>query len=186
MGGNPSRFRGERLPVEQVSWDEVSEFCRKFTEQERRAGRLGAKEMYRLPTEAEWEYGCRAGTTSPFSYGSSLSSREANFDGDFPYGGAFKGVDLGKTTEVGSYGGNAWGLYDMHGNVREWCQDWYGESLSGGADPSGASTGERRVDRGGSWSNDARFCRSANRDRDAPTLRVSVLGFRVARVPVLQ
>jgi len=187
MGSNPSKFKGARLPVEQVSWEEVSEFCQKFTEQERRAGRLGANEAYRLPTEAEWEYGCRAGTTSSFSYGSSLSSREANFDGDFPYGGASKGVDLGKTTDVGSYGGNAWGLYDMHGNVGEWCQDWYGQSLSGGADPSGASTGEHRVDRvvrGCCWGLYARYCRSAFRGRGTPSDRHSNLGFRVARVPI--
>jgi eukaryotic-like serine/threonine-protein kinase len=184
MGSNPSNFKGARLPVEKVRWEEATKFCRKFTEQERRAGRLGAKEMYRLPTEAEWEYGCRAGTTSPFSYGSSLSSREANFNVNYPYGGASKGAYLEKTANVGSYKGNAWGLHDMHGNVWEWCQDWYGENLPGGTDPSVAFTGWPAVLRGGGWFNLAQFCRSAYRFWNTPSLRLDVLGFRVARVPI--
>ncbi len=184
MGNNPSLFKGMKLPVEQVSWEDAVEFCRKLTNRERQAGRLGQDEAYQLPTEAQWEYACRAGAGTAFAYGKSLSSREANFDGNFPYGDGSTGPFHEKTTAVGSYRSNRWGLYDMHGNVWEWCRDWYDERLSGGADPMGGSSGRRRVYRGGSWFVLAYHCRSANRDSYGPWSGRSSLGFRVARVPV--
>ena len=138
--------------------------------------------MYTLPTEAQWEYACRAGTTTPFHFGDSLSSNQANFDGNYPYG-AEKGPYLERTTPVGTYAPNAWGLYDMHGNVWEWCYDWYGEYTAGdAADPHGPETGSDRVVRGGAWDIYAQFCRSACRFRFDPGRRYRILGFRVAAV----
>jgi formylglycine-generating enzyme required for sulfatase activity len=135
-----------------------------------------------LPTEAQWEYACRAGTTTVFHYGNSLSSRQANFRGYFPYGGASKGPYLGKTTSVGSYSANAWGLYDMHGNVWEWCQDksdtYPSEAV---VDPIGKN-GSYCI-RGGSWSRGARHGRSALRNRFTPGYRNSNLGLRLVLVP---
>ena len=113
--------------------------------------------MYRLPTEAEWEYSCRAGATAstPFHFGTSLNSTQANFHGEYPYGGAAKGPSLGRACAVGSYPPNAWGLYDLHGNVWEWCADWFSPDFyrqpEAGQDPHGPPTGTRRVLRGGSW-----------------------------------
>jgi formylglycine-generating enzyme required for sulfatase activity len=177
MGNNPSKFEGDELPVEQISWDEAVDFCKRLSEmpEEKNAGR-----KYRLPTEAEWEYACRAGTTTPFHFGSQLNGRQANFDGTVSYGTNTKGTYLEKTTSVGKYPANAWGLYDMHGNVWEWCSDWYGQYPSGSVtDPSGPATGSRRVVRGGSWDSIAVGCRSANR-WDDPSIRLGCLGFRVA------
>jgi len=136
---------------------------------------------YRLPTEAEWEYACRAGTTTPFHFGSQLNGRQANCNGTVPYGTDTEGPNLEKTTPVGNYPANAWGLYDMHGNVWEWCSDWYGEYPAGSVtDPSGPAAGSYRVFRGGSWGNDAVCCRSAYRDWHDPSIRLFILGFRVA------
>src|SRR5262249_42416541 len=123
MGNNPSKYQGDDLPVESVSWYDAKEFCRKLSQ-------MTGKE-YRLPSEAEWEDACRAGSTTPFSFGSSLSSTQANFDGKVPYGAARKGVYLGQTTTIGSYSPNAWGIYDMHGNVMELCEDVIHESYKG-------------------------------------------------------
>ncbi|MDO4575234.1 MAG: formylglycine-generating enzyme family protein [Planctomycetia bacterium] len=118
MGDNPSYFKGSNLPVEKVSWDDCQKFCQKL-----RSQGLNVQ----LPTEAQWEYACRAGTTTPFSFGSTLNGDKANCDGNYPYGASTEGTYLKKTAPVGSYSPNAWGLYDMHGNVYEWCADWKGD-----------------------------------------------------------
>jgi formylglycine-generating enzyme required for sulfatase activity len=178
MGRNPSDFKGDNRPVENVSWNDAVEFCRKLSQ-------MTGKE-YRLPTEAEWEYACRAGTTTPFAFGSSLSSEQANFVGNYPYGGAAKGVDRQQTTSVGSFQPNAWGLYDMHGNVWEWCEDWYHDNYNGApTDGSAWLSGgaqEYRVMRGGSWYDHAINIRSAIRGRNTPGLRNKDVGFRVVAV----
>ena len=189
MGVNPSHFRkvggcDTRLfPVENVSWDDAVTFCRKLSETpaERQRGRI-----YRLPTEAEWEYACRAGGDGlPFHCGRSLVSAQANFDGRHPYGGCGRGDFLQRTCAVGSYPANAWGLSDMHGNVWEWCLDWYRREILSGqsaAKPDGAGAGEARVLRGGSWQNHGRLCRSACRDWVSPGYRGVNTGFRVVLV----
>ena len=177
MGSKPSFFKGDELPVEQISWDGAVDFCKRLSEmpEEKKAGR-----KYRLPTEAEWEYACRAGTTTPFHFGSQLNGRQANCDGTLPYGTDTKGPDLEKTSPIGTYPANAWGLYDMHGNVWEWCSDWSGEYPTGSVtDPIGPATGSLRVFRGGCWIKDAVLCRSAYRNGDVPPIR-RFLGFRVA------
>ena len=195
MGNNPSWFSANgdgkdkvqdmdtsRFPVEMVSCDDAVAFCKKLSElpEEKKAGRV-----YRLPTEAEWEYACRAGTKMVFHYGDSLSSRQANFDGNHPYGGADKGPDLDRTAKVGSYAANAFVLYDMHGNVWEWCQDWYDLNYyktSPREDPPGPAQASDRVVRGGCWGAHGRICRSALRRRVEPGGRRYDLGFRVAAV----
>jgi formylglycine-generating enzyme required for sulfatase activity len=170
----PSKFKGDNLPVEKVNWDEAVEFCARLSQ--------ATGKTYRLPTEAEWEYACRAGTTTAFSVGDSLSSEQANFNGNYPYGNAPKGKWLQRTVEVGSYQPNAWGLYNMHGNVWEWCWDWYGDySQSPNADPTGPSTGSDKVFRGGSWDSVAEFARSANRGKLAPHIPYNAAGFRLVR-----
>jgi formylglycine-generating enzyme required for sulfatase activity/predicted Ser/Thr protein kinase len=179
---NPSHFKGAELPVESVSWTEASEYADRLTT------KRAAKLLYRLPTEAEWEYSCRGGRSfsQPFGIGdgTALSSDQANFDGNFPYGGAAKGKYLEKTTPVGSYPPNAFGLHDMHGNVWEWCADWYGAYPAGNVtNPGGLPEGSSRVFRGGSWNNYARSCRAAKRGRLEPGARHDDLGFRLARVP---
>jgi len=195
MGRNPSHFcrlgkgrrkvRGldtRRFPVETVYWEDATDFCRRLSELpgERQTGRV-----YRLPTEAEWEYACRAGTTTVFHFGNSLSSAQANMGGDRPYGSETKGVDLDRTTTVGSYKPNAWGLYDMHGNVWEFCQDRYSEDYyknSPAYDPSGLASGRSRVARGGAWGYWGKNCRSAFRIGGPPP-RNQFGGFRVVLVP---
>ena len=170
-------------PVYNVSAGDAEEFCRRLTESERAAGRLPSGWSYQLPTEARWEYACRAGTTTATAFGDRLGSRDANFDGNYPYNGASKGPYLKGAAAVGSYPGNAWGLHDMHGNVWEWCLDGYSEHLPGGVDPVGPSHASSRVIRGGGWNYIGGFCRSANRAENVPGSRHVILGFRVARVP---
>ena len=145
MGTNHSDFKGEKnLPVEQVEWDGCQEFAKKLRDKD--------KKPYRLPTEAEWEYACRAGTTTPFYFGDTISTDQANYDGNHVYGNGKKGVYREKTTPVGSFPANAWGLHDMHGNVWQWCQDWYGDYPQNDVvDPQGPEKGKLRVLRGGSW-----------------------------------
>lgn len=124
MGNNPSSFKGDNLPVEQVSWNDCQEFIRKLNSHE-------GGNKYRLPTEAEWEYACRAGTATPFYTGDCISTDQANYDGNYPVPGCSKGRYRQTTIEAASFSPNAWGLYDMHGNVWEWCRDWYGDYPSG-------------------------------------------------------
>ncbi|MBQ9371187.1 MAG: SUMF1/EgtB/PvdO family nonheme iron enzyme [Thermoguttaceae bacterium] len=172
---NPSDKKGDNLPVEQVSWNDCQEFIKKLNEQAKSTGLV-----FRLPSEAHWEYACRAGTTTPFSFGSILNGDKANCDGNYPYGTNTKGKYVEETTPVGSYSANAWGLKDMHGNVWEWCEDRYGDYPAGTVtDPTGPQNGSDRVSRGGGWYYDARYCRSANRDRRAPAVRNRILGFRL-------
>ena len=161
------------LPATRVTWEEAMEFCRKLTERERANGRLPANEVYRLPTEAEWEYACRAGTTTSYAFGDDASKL-----GDF---GWFDGNANGKEHPVGMRKANPWGLYDMHGNAREWCSDWYDGKLAGGVDPEGPTRGSSRVYRGGSWESSKFDCRSADRGQVDPSYRSYSLGFRVVR-----
>jgi formylglycine-generating enzyme required for sulfatase activity len=185
MGNNPSWFAGDlNRPVEQVSWYDATNYCGKLTAQERVTGRLPAGYVYRLPTEAEWEYACRAGTTTATAFGNNLSSTQANFNGEHPYNEGAEGLYLHKTTKVGSYALNGWGLYDMHGNVDEWCWDRYGSypALSV-TDPKGPSSGWYRVIRGGSWGNYGGSCRSAFRGGYSPDSRHDNVGFRVVLAP---
>jgi eukaryotic-like serine/threonine-protein kinase len=175
MGINPSSFKGLQRPVANVSWNDAKEFCEKLR---RRTGK-----QYRLPSEAEWEYGCRGGTTTPFHYGETLSAELANYDGNYVYGKGTKGKNREATTEVGSFPANAYGLYDMHGNVWEWCEDaWYDNYKDAPTDGSvrvNNSTSFRLL-RGGSWYSDPWNCRSAYRYRNYADLRFNLIGFRVA------
>ena len=173
MSSNPSYFKGPQNPVEQVSWNDAVKFCEKLSAlpEEKAAGRV-----YRLPTEAEWEYACRAGTTTKYSFGDIEGAL-----GDYAWYRANSGR---KTHRVGEKRGNPWGLYDMHGNVWEWCQDRYGGYPKGAVtDPTGPNSGSIRVLRGGCWISPAEFCRSAFRDRGSPSVRTRDLGFRVTCVP---
>jgi formylglycine-generating enzyme required for sulfatase activity len=168
--------------VEKVTWDEAREYTEKLTK--KRSDQF----VYRLPTEAEWEYACRGGRASsqPFGIGDgrTLSSAEANFDGDFPYGGGAKGKRIRSTCRVGSYPANALGLHDMHGNVYEWCADGYAEYPAGDVtNPRGPSDGgSTRVMRGGGWYFHGNICRAALRGSGSPMGRGDGLGFRIARV----
>ncbi|MEW6220414.1 MAG: formylglycine-generating enzyme family protein [Thermodesulfobacteriota bacterium] len=146
MGENPSRFKGEARPVERVGWEDCQAFLARINEQ------VPGLEL-RLPSEAEWEYACRAGTTTPFSFGTTITPDQVNYDGNHPYAGDRKGLYRQETVDVKSLPANPWGLYEMHGNVWEWCADWYGEySAATVVDPVGPFTGTGRVLRGGSWS----------------------------------
>jgi formylglycine-generating enzyme required for sulfatase activity len=178
-GENPSKFKGADKPVEQVSWEDARAYAEKLTK------RREDKHVYRLPSESEWEYSCRGGRSSskPFGIGNgrSLSSREANFNGGYPYGGADKGPYVETTCAVASYATNALGLHDMHGNVWEWCADWYGAYPERDVtDPRGPAEGSDRVIRGGSWYFHGWSCRAAHRGIE-PGYRSSDLGFRLAR-----
>jgi formylglycine-generating enzyme required for sulfatase activity/tRNA A-37 threonylcarbamoyl transferase component Bud32 len=169
MGSNPSYFKGANLPVEWVSWDDCQEFCTKLGE------KVGQR--FRLPTEAEWEYACRAGTTTPFHFGATISTEQANYNGNYVYAGGREG----KTTPVDTFPANPWGLRDVHGNVREWCQDWYGPYPFYGdfKDPQGVQNGDARVVRGGSWFDNPGWCRAASRYRLAPGHRNQFVGCRL-------
>ncbi|MGZ6274994.1 MAG: formylglycine-generating enzyme family protein [Syntrophales bacterium] len=179
MGSNPSHFKncGDDCPVERVSSSDVQDFIGKLNRQE-------GTDKYRLPTEAEWEYAARAGTTTSFSTGNCLSTDRANYDGDYPLSGCPKGENRQKTVRVASFAANAWGLYDMHGNVRQWCLDWYGDYSSDSVtDPTGPSSGSYRVNRGGSWNYSSNLCRSAYRNNIRPDYMDYGLGFRLVRTP---
>jgi formylglycine-generating enzyme required for sulfatase activity/tRNA A-37 threonylcarbamoyl transferase component Bud32 len=177
MGKNPAKFEGETNPVESVSWNMAVPFCKRLSQKE------GVE--YRLPTEAEWEYACRAGSTTPFYTGATISTEQANYDGNYTYGSGQKGEHRQKTIRVGSFPPNSLGLYDMHGNVWEWCQDWYDGSYyanSPSQDPKGPDSGTARVLRGGSWYYEPNNLRSAFRFRLPPAMKADNTGFRVAVV----
>jgi sulfatase modifying factor 1 len=175
MRENPSAFKGADRPVENVSWNDCREFINKIN---------GLKPglNLRFPTEAEWEYACRAGTQTPFWFGENVTPEQVNYDGNYPYAGGKKGKYREETVEVKSLPCNGWGLYQMHGNVWEWCADWYGNYPKGSViDPVGPSNGSPRVLRGGSWFYYGRFVRSASRYGLVPANRNDVTGFRLAR-----
>ncbi|NBC33981.1 MAG: SUMF1/EgtB/PvdO family nonheme iron enzyme [Alphaproteobacteria bacterium] len=172
-GNNPSRFQGENRPVENVSWHDVQGFLRDLEPQ--LEGVLPG-----LPTEAEWEYACRAGTTTAFSFGDTITAEQVNYDGNFPYGGAKKGLDRGETVAVKTLPPSPWGLYEMHGNVWEWCADGFRNyDAAPQRDPRGPEGKDaHRVHRGGSWLGEARIARSAFRYADLPGLAAHAQGFR--------
>ncbi|PZO57455.1 MAG: hypothetical protein DCF15_07115, partial [Phormidesmis priestleyi] len=172
----PSEFKGDNLPVEQVSWYEAVEFCDRLTAQTGRP--------YRLPSEAEWEYACRAGTTTPFHFGKTLTTEVANYDGNYFYADGPKGAYRETTTPVDHFEiANAFGLSDMHGNVWEWCQDHYDSYDKTPIDGSAWVTSDRdarRLLRGGSWFYNPGGCRSAFRNYNTPDFRLNIIGFRVS------
>ncbi len=177
MGSNPSQKSdcGDDCPVESVSWDDVQGFIEKLNQTE-------GTDKYRLPTEAEWEYACRAGTTTAFANGDVTETVWCGYDPNLDQMGWYCGNSDNKTHPVAQKEPNDWGLYDMHGNVKEWCQDWKGDYPSSPVtDPTGPSSGTYRVFRGGSWGNVAGHCRSAIRGWHDPDYRDHGLGFRVAR-----
>lgn len=180
--------RGEDFPVYWINFPEAEEFCRALTARAAAAGELAPGWEFRLPTEAQWEYACRAGTATAFSFGEKLTRDQANFGR--PYRDAPPGFPDGVATRVGSYPPNAWGMHDMHGNEFEWCRDWYHPQLPGGMDPDlreVKGTANRdgtysRVRRGGAWTDQEAFCRSALRLRYEPERRADHIGFRVVLV----
>jgi formylglycine-generating enzyme required for sulfatase activity len=184
LNPDPSNFKGDQCPVEQVSWLDAMEFCRRLSKHTRRE--------YRLPSEAEWEYACRAGTTTPFHFGETITTDYVNYDGGYPYGDAPKGEDRNDTTDVGSFkAANTFGLYDMHGNVWEWCADDWHDSYEGA--PKDAQIWIKDIKnyedpesvkllRGGSWDDFARDCRSACRYDDYARFQLNLIGFRVVCV----
>jgi formylglycine-generating enzyme len=187
----PAGGDGDEFPVYNVNFPEAEAFCRKLTAKARAAGALPAAWEFRLPTEAQWEYACRAGTTTATAFGDKISSSQANFQGK-PYNGAEPGPSLKHATKVGSYPPNAWGLCDMHGNMVEWCRDWYHSRLPGGTDPDlhdakQTATRNRTGDysrsrRGSAFTDDGWASRSAFRQRFEPERRYDHIGFRVVTV----
>ena len=176
MGENPSYFKGENLPVEQVSWKECQDFCIKC------CSLIGMS--VQLPTEAQWEYACRAGSSTAYFWGNALNGDKANCAGTCPYGTTTKGKYLNTTMKVGSYSPNDWGIYDMHGNVREWCADWYEVYPNGKVtNQVGPPIGSYRVYRGGSWKDCAQYCRSAYRYSKKENYKYYTLGFRCVIIP---
>ncbi len=181
MAENPSEFEGDDLPVEHVSWKDAQEFVKRLSEREGRT--------YRLPTEAEWEYAARAGTVTPFYSGATISTEQANYDGDYVYGPGRKGVYRRKTVPVASLPANPWGLHETTGNVHEWCSDWYNAwyyERSPSEDPTGAdqtSSVTPKILRGGSFEDPPWVCRSAARHRDYPGYGDDFYGLRVVLEP---
>jgi formylglycine-generating enzyme len=180
---------GDDFPVVDVTHANAEAFCTKLTARGHASGELPKDWEFRLPTEAQWEYACRAGTTTATSFGDTLSSKQANFGGK-PYNGAREGPSLKKAAKVGSYPANAWGVHDMHGNVYEWCRDWFHRKYPGGTDPDlSAEKGTKNRDgtysrsrRGGGWTDDGWVCRSAFRVKYEPERMSDHIGFRVVAV----
>ncbi len=178
LKSDPSYFKKDNCPVEKVSWLSAQEFCKRLS--------LAVKRKIRLPSEAEWEYACRSGTTTPFAFGETISPKIANYDGNYFYGNGLKGEYREQTTSVGQFPANGWGLYDMHGNVWEWCQDdWhsgYQDALNYGAaawQKTNDGKALKKVIRGGSWNAVPQDCRSANRGNYSRNGRKNTIGFRV-------
>ena len=180
MGNNPSQFKGKNRPVEKVSWNDATKFCQKLS---KKTGR-----DYRLPSEAEWEYACRAGTQTPFYFGETITPELVNYDGNYTYGNGPEGKYREETTDVGNFPPNSFGLYNMHGNVWEWCQDiWHsnydGAPVDGSAWVNGGNS-SRRVRRGGSWDDYPWRCRSAFRfNYNSVEADDSYIGFRLVSFP---
>lgn len=171
-----------RFPVEMVSWNDSMAYCAKVTDLARTRRELSPDWKIALPTEAQWEYACRAGTVTPYHFGTILNGKQANMAGTHPYGIGERGPYLERTAPVGSYPPNAWNMHDMHGNVWEWCLDGYRDNLPGGVDPFGGDDNPQRVIRGGGWGYIGANCRAAARGRDDPTYRINAFGFRPALV----
>ncbi len=191
MGPIPGKLiagEGDDFPVYWINFSEAEEFCQRLTKRAQDFGELPTGWEFRLPTEAQWEYACRAGTTNAFSFGQTLSTNQANMGK--PYNGTPDGTPGSAASPVGSYPANAWGIHDMHGNEFEWCRDWYHTQLPGGTDPDlredqGVPNRDgtySRVRRGGAWTDEAKFCRSALRLRYEPPRRADHIGFRVVLV----
>lgn len=186
MGSNPSLFPGPQRPVDRITWFDAVAYCQSLTAQEQAAGRLPSGYVYRLPTEAEWEYCCRAGTTTEFHYGPALVCGQASFWSS-EHTNSLCGTS--STVAVGSFAPNAWGLHDMHGNVAEWCLDsWDGSANypAGLVSDPWVTDGPGRVLRGGSWGSISNYCRSAERNGSDPGFVRSNYGFRVVCAPVVE
>lgn len=203
MGDNPSNFKEDALPVENISWLEAVRYCNALSQKEGLAPAyiINGENVdwdrsapgYRLPTEAEWEYACRAGTRTPFNTENYISTEQANYYGTYPYTiethyfsqdklETPPGEYRQRTVPVGSFAPNRWGLFDMHGNVWEWCWDWYGNYASGIQDnPAGVDTGTYRINRGGGWNDFGKHLRCAYRAASPPDSRMFNLGFRIVR-----
>jgi formylglycine-generating enzyme required for sulfatase activity len=178
-GESPARFTGDNNPIENVSWLDIQDFLKALNQQ------LGFPEqgqVLRLPSEAEWEHACRAGTETPFSFGENITPNQVNYDGNYPYNNGKKGEYRERTVTVKSLPANAWGLYEMHGNVWEWCADAWQQHQGKDKQIDPFFEGEssaNRVVRGGSWFNDGRIVRSAFRHHYSPGFRDSRIGFRL-------
>ena len=175
---------GRKFPMSGVNHAQASEFCRRLTRLDREAGMLPDDYEYRLPTGAEWEYACRAGTLTHTHFGDTLSSHQANFDGARPFNNAETGPNLDRPAEVGSYPANAWGLHDMHGNMLEWCLDWYHHARVGGTDPVNDEPARGRLIKSCRWGYTGAHCKSANRYWHAPDNGTSTIGFRPVLTPL--
>jgi formylglycine-generating enzyme required for sulfatase activity len=168
---NPGITQGDNHPVVCVTWNDARAYCAWLSRKDKR--------KYRLPTEAEWEYACRAGTNTAFAAGPTIGTNLANYNGTTAYPGGTRGENRASTTPVGSFAPNAWGIYDMVGNVWEWCNDWYGRYPEGSAtDPQGPLNGTARISRGGSWLNAPEYCRAAYRYSGKPDEKHTSVGFR--------